>query len=122
MLKRASLSTRDHVLRFHRITATLFRGNDARRPLVEAALARLSRLGNFYRLFHLGCFSGKPLFRRQLHLPILFSRAFWGFPAQLVRPASTVVAGLVVVFARSADSLGAGRIPAHLLLLSRRLL
>src|SRR5205807_2528899 len=52
------------------------------------------------------------LIRTSLHSP--------SFPTR--RSSDLVVAGLVVVFARSADSQGAGRIPAHLLLLSRRVL
>src|SRR5207247_10212681 len=50
--------------------------NDARRHLVGATAARLSRLIGFYRLFDVGGVSGQELFRRQLHLAVLFAGNF----------------------------------------------
>src|SRR5689334_745498 len=58
--------------------------NNARRCLVAATAARLSRIIGFCCLFHLGGFSGRPLFLRQLHLPLLFAGNFRCFTAQLV--------------------------------------
>src|ERR1700737_1790328 len=100
----------------------VFWGNDAGGCLVAAAAPRLSRIVDLYRLFHLGCVSGDSLFFRQLHLAVLFAGAFWQFAAQLVRSEANLVADLVSLFAGVINSLGAGRISTHLLLLSRRLL
>src|SRR5207244_11034867 len=96
--------------------------NNARRCLVAAAAGRLSRIVDLYCLFDLGSVSGRSLFFRQLHLPLLFAGAFRRFAAQLVWGKTKLVAGLVNLFAGVTNSLGAGRISAHLLLLSRRLL
>src|SRR5438874_4208499 len=96
--------------------------NNARRCLVAAAAGRLSRIVDLYCLFDLGGVSGRSLFFRQLHLPLLFAGAFRRFAAQLVWGKTKLVAGLVNLFAGVANSLGAGRISADLLLLSRRVL
>src|SRR5436309_13135243 len=50
--------------------------NDARRHLVVATAARFSRLIDFYRLFHVGRFSGGTLFFWQLYLALLFAGDF----------------------------------------------
>src|SRR5438552_19120279 len=45
--------------------------NDARRHLVVATAARFSRLIDFYRLFHVGRFTGGKLFFWKLYLALL---------------------------------------------------
>jgi hypothetical protein len=49
------------------------RRNDAGRSLVGAAVARLSGTIDLYRLFNVGCISGRALLFRKLHLAILFA-------------------------------------------------
>src|SRR5437667_2258742 len=102
----------------HRGIATaLLRRNDARRSLVDATAAGLSRIVELHRLFDLGRISGNTLLFRQLHLAVLFPGNFWRFATQLVWAETELVAELASVFAGAANSLGAGRISAHLLLL-----
>src|SRR5260370_12217954 len=68
------------------------RRNDAGRSLVGAAVACLSGIVDLYRLFNVGCVSGHALLFRQLHLAILFPRAFRQFPAPLPRPTAALSA------------------------------
>ena len=67
-------------------------------------------------------FQGKNYFVRQLCLAVLFAGTVWQFAPQLVWTEAGVVAGLAHLFPCALDSLGAGWLPAHLLLLSWRLL
>src|SRR5439155_14163850 len=69
-----------------------------------------------------GLRSGSPLFFWQLHLAFLFAGNFRCFTAQLVWTETKLVADLVNFFAFALNSVGSGRIPADLLLLSRRVL
>ena len=101
---------------------TFIRGNDARGRLVDPAAARFYRIIDFHRLLHVGGVSGKKLFLRQLRLAVLFAGTVWRFAPQLVWTETGVVAGLAHLFACAFNSLGAGWVPAHLLLLSWRLL
>ena len=87
-----------------------------------AAVLRFSRAERVYRLLDLGRVSGIALFFWELYLAVLFARVVWQFAAQLVWPEAGLVAALAPVFARASDSLGPGRIQAHLLLISRRVL
>ncbi len=103
-------------------TPAFIRRDDARGRLVDPAVAGFYRIVDFPRLFHVGGVSGKQLFRWQLPLAILFAGTFWRFAAQLVWTEAVVVARLAYLFSGAFNSLGSGRIPAHLLLLSRRLL
>src|ERR1700676_1905123 len=96
--------------------------NDARRRVVDTTTACLLRIVDLYRLLNLGGVSGGPLLFRQLHLAVLFAGAFRCFTAQLALTETRLVAGLVAFFPSVTNSVGAGRIPTHLLLLSRRLL
>src|SRR5438132_5677179 len=100
----------------------IFWRNDARRCLVASTAPRLSRIVDFHCLLHLGRVSGDSLFFWQLHFSVLFAGAFWQFAAQLVRSEANLVADLVNFFAGALNSVGAGRISADLLLLSRRVL
>src|SRR5207248_1573524 len=96
--------------------------NNAGRCLVASAPSRLSRIVDFHCVFNLGGVSGRSLLFRQLCFSVLLAGAFWIFSAQLVRSETKLVAGLVNFFAGASNSLGAGRIPVDLLLLSRRVL
>jgi hypothetical protein len=96
--------------------------NHARGRLVDPAAARFYRIIDFYRLLHLGGVSGKRLFLRQLCLAVLFAGTIWRFAPQLVWTEAGVVAGLGNLFAGAFNSLGTRWLPAHLLLLSWRLL
>ena len=89
---------------------------------MASTAARLSRIVDFRRLLHLGRVSGDSLFFRQLHLAFLFAGTFWCFAAQLVRAKTKLVARVANFFACALNSVGAGRIPPDLLLLSRRVL
>src|SRR5438094_8241430 len=80
--------------------------NDARRHLVGATAARLSRIIGFYRLFDGGGVSWQELFRRQLHLAVLFGGNFRLFARQLVRTHTWLVARLVLVATYAFSSLG----------------
>src|SRR5262245_44786838 len=103
-------------------TPAFIRGDDARGRLVDPTAARFYRIVDIHRLFHMGGLSGKKLFRWQLPLPVLFAGAVWRFAPQLVWTETGVVASLAHLFPCALNSLGAGRLPAHLLLLSRCLL
>ncbi len=96
--------------------------NDAGRHLVGATAARLSRIIGFYRLFDVGGVSGQELFRRQLHLAVLFAGNFRRFATQLVRTQTWLVARLAPVLTCAFGSLGARWISRYLLLLPRRVL
>ena len=103
--------------------ATAFiRGDDARGRLVDPAAARFYRIIDFHRPLHLGGVSGKRLFLRQLYLAVLFAGTVWQFTPQLAWTETGLVAALASIFAGTLYSLGTGGIPAHLLLLSWRLL
>src|SRR6266545_988786 len=64
------------------VGAAIIWRNDARRHLVVATAARFSRLIDFYRLFHVGRFSGGTLFFWQLYLALLFAGVHRGRAAQ----------------------------------------
>src|SRR6266540_1302188 len=104
------------------VTTPLVRRDNALRRFVVTIAARLSRLIDIHRLFHVGGVSGEELFRWQLHLAILFAGDFRRFIAQLVWAEARVVAELAYLFSRAADSLGASGLSTDLLLLSRRVL
>src|SRR5437879_4206902 len=104
------------------IGAPFIRRNDARRHLVVATVARLSRLINVYRLFHVGRFSGGALFFWQLHLAFLFAGDFWRFATQLVWTQTRVVARLAHFLSRAISSLDPRGVSRDVLLLSRRFL
>ncbi len=74
-------------------------------------------LSTVHRLLHLGCLSGNALFLRELHFTVLFAGNFWRLPTQLVRVKAGLVARMAVIFARTPDPVGAGRVQAYLLLL-----
>src|SRR5258706_8395524 len=59
---------------------------------------------------------------RAVSVSILLARVAGRLPARVVRTQAGMVAGVAAVFACSVDTLGAGIVPAHLLLLPRRLL
>src|SRR6185503_21200339 len=69
------------------------------------------------RLLHMGGLPGPTLLLWALPLALLFSGAFWGIAAQLVRWQTGLVARLADFFSGLVDSLGAGRVPPDLLLL-----
>ena len=96
--------------------------NYARGRLVDPAAARFHRIIEFYRLLDVGGVSGKRLFLRQLCLAVLFAGTAWRFAAQLVWTETGLVAAMVSIFAGAFYSLGTGRFPGHLLLLSWRVL
>src|SRR5438445_645561 len=104
------------------IGAPFIRRNDACRHLVVATVARLSRLIDVYRLFHVGGVSGYELFRWQLHLAFLFAGNFRRFATQLVWTQARVVAVLAHLLSRAVRSLGPRGISRDVLLLPRRLL
>src|SRR5262245_30413020 len=81
-----------------------------------------SRAECLHCLLDLGGASGPPLQLRPLPVSFLFAGNLWRLPASLVRTQTRSVAELASVLARTLDSLGSGAFPAHLLLLSRRLL
>src|SRR4051794_38699750 len=60
-------------------TPAFIRGDDAHGCLVDPTAARIYRIVDFHRLFHVGGFSGKKLFLRQLRLAVLFARTVWQF-------------------------------------------
>jgi hypothetical protein len=91
--------------------------NHASRSLVVTANARFLRIVDLHCLSHEGCAAEHALLFRQLHLSVLFARDFWRFAAQLVWSKACVVAGLADLFSGDVDPVGAGGIPAHVLLL-----
>src|SRR6266542_5482944 len=101
------------------VGAAIIWRNDARRYLVVATAARFSRLIDFYRLFHVGRFSGGTLFFWQLYLALLFAGDFRLFATQLVWTETRVVARLARFLSCTVGSLGACWISADLLLLPR---
>ena len=94
--------------------------------MVDPAVVCLSRAGNVPGLFNLGGFPGEPLLAGskwgELPFPVLLAGTVWGFAARDFRAEAGLVAGLAFVFASSLSALGASRVPAHLLLLPRRIL
>src|SRR5881296_1578011 len=72
----------------------IFWPNDATRRLVDPTAPRLSRIVDLYRLFHLGCVSGRALFFRQLHLAFLFAGDFRDFDARMDSRDAALVATL----------------------------
>src|SRR6266705_5018724 len=103
-------------------TSAFIRGDDARGRLVDPAAARFHRIVDFYRLLNVGGVSGKRLFLRQLRFAVLFAGTIRRFAAQLVWAETELVAAVASIFAGAFYSLGTGWLPAHLLLLSWRLL
>ena len=79
-------------------------------------------LGAFVVYSTWAAFQGSALLFRALPFAVLFAGDFRRLAAQLVRAEAGLVAGLAAVFAGAADPLGAGVVPADLLLLPRRLL
>src|ERR1700688_3130903 len=104
------------------ITTPIIRRNDAGRCVVDAAAPGVSRIVDLYRLLDLGGISGNALFFRQLYFSILLTGNFRGLAAQLVWTETNLVAGLVIIFSGPAHPVRAGRVPADLVLLERRLL
>src|SRR4030095_15700904 len=98
------------------------RADDARGRLVDTAAARFYRIIDFHRLLHLGGVSGKRLFLRQLRFAILFAGTIRRFAAQLVWAETGLVAAVASILAGAFYPLGTRWLPAHLLLLSWRLL
>src|SRR5687767_9435109 len=90
--------------------------------MVGAAVSGGARTFNIRRLLHLGGFPRAALPLWAVSLAFLFSGTFWIVAAQLVRWQTRLVAWLVDLFSGFVDSLGAGRISPHLLLLPRRVL
>src|SRR5260370_15899593 len=91
------------------------------RPLVAAAVGRLSCPHHIYRVCHLVGISGQPLHLRSVPVAVLFAGNLWRLGACLV-PGADLVAGLAGVLPGSVDPGRAGRLPPDLLLLSRRVL
>src|SRR5206468_3518921 len=122
--KRRSCQLRERTAneRNNGITPAFIRGDDARGRLVGPAAARFHRIIDFHRLLDMGRVSGKKLFLRQLRFAILFARAVRRFAAQLVWAETGLVAAVASIFAGAFYSLGTRWLPAHLLLLSWRLL
>src|SRR5438132_11778765 len=104
------------------VGAPFIRRNDARRYLVVATAARLYRISDVYRLFHVGGVSGYELFRWQLRLAFLFAGNVWRFATQLVWTQARVVARLAHFLSCTVGSLGTRRISCHVLLLLRCIL
>ena len=77
---------------------------------------------DLHRLLNVGRFPGNPLLFWELRLAVLFAGNFRQLAPRLVWAEARVVAGMDDFFAGSFNSLGPGRIPPDLLLLSRRLL
>src|SRR5213595_3286691 len=73
-------------------------------------------------LLDVGSVPGRALSLGALPVAVLLAGTFWRCHPQLVRSEAGLVAGVAAVFAGTLHSLGAGRVPADLLLLSRRLL
>src|SRR4029079_15202115 len=65
-------------------TPAFIRGDNARRRLVAAAAAGVSRIVDFHRLLHVGGVSGTKLFFRQLHFAFLLTGTVWRFASYLV--------------------------------------
>src|SRR5436309_10953128 len=103
-------------------TPAFIRGDEARGHLVDPAAARFYRTIDFHRLLDVGGVSGKKLFLRQLRFAVLFSGTVWRFAPQLVWTETGLVAAVAFIFAGAFYSLGTRWLPAHLLLLSWRLL
>src|ERR1700756_3730765 len=91
--------------------------------MVGPAFVCFSRVGDLSGLLDLGGIPREPLLvgskRGELSVSVLFAGAVRGFAACDLWPEAGMVAVLAFVFAGSLSALGAGRIPAHLLLLSR---
>src|SRR5262249_24572823 len=108
----------------HGAAAPTDRLREQRAPLPLVGLAAPDRRGPglFRRLHHVGGAAGHALRLRQLPLAVLLSASLWRRSARLVRPQAGLVAGLADLHPGPAHSLGARRVPTHLLLLPRRLL
>src|SRR5580765_954717 len=122
--KRRSYQLRERTAneRNNSATPAFIWGDDARGRLVDPAAARFHRIIDFHRLLDMGRVSGKKLFLRQLRFAILFAGTVRRFAAQLVWAKTGLVAAVASIFAGAFYSLGTGWLPAHLLLLSWRLL
>src|SRR5215813_967639 len=116
--RRCQLRERTANERNNSATPAIVRGDDARGRLVAPPPPRVYWIVDFHCLFHMGGFPGEKLFLWQLPLAVLFARTVWQFAAQLVWTEACMVARLAHLFPCALNSLGAGRVPAHLLLLS----
>ena len=89
--------------------------------MVDPAFVCFSRAGDLSGLFDVGSIPREPLLvgskRSQLSVSVLFAGAVREFAARDFRAETGLVACLAFVFAGSLSALGAGRVPAHLLLL-----
>jgi len=94
--------------------------------VVDSAFVCVFGLRDVSGLFDLGSIPGEPLLagskRGELSFPVLFTGAVWGFAACDFRAEAGLVACVALVFTSLVRALGASRVPAHLLLLSGRLL
>src|ERR1700751_577515 len=94
--------------------------------MVGPAFVCFSRVGDLSGLLDLGSIPREPLLvgskRGQLSVSVLFAGAVWAFAACDFRAEAGLVSCLAFVFAGSPGALGAGRLPASLLLLSGRVL
>ena len=94
--------------------------------MVDPTFVCIPRVRDLYHLFNVGGVSGESLLagseRSELFVPVLFAGAFREFAARDFWAEAGLVAFLAPVFAGFVGTLGTGRVPAHLLLLSRSLL
>ena len=94
--------------------------------MVDPAFVCFSRVGDLSGLFDLGGIPGESLLagskRGELSFSVLFAGVVREFTACDLWAETGLVAFLAFVFAGAPGALGARRISAHLLLLSRRLL
>src|SRR5271170_7373652 len=104
---------------------TAFRTNFPTGRVVDSAAAGVFGIFRVHHLFDVGGVSGKSLLarnrRRKLSLAVLFTGNFRDVSARVVWQ-TFILAGVAGVFAGLFCFVGAGRIPLHLLLLSRRVL
>lgn len=84
--------------------------------------ARFYRVVLVCDLHDLGGVSGRALYVSGVFVAALFAGVVGRFAARLVQAATRLVAFLAAFFARAADTVGAGFVQGHLLLLPGRLL
>src|SRR3989454_4211004 len=92
------------------------------RCLVAATRCCVPRPRRVRRVFVVGRVPGESLPLRAVPVAVLLAGGVRRDGPQLVRPRAALVAGVAAVVSRVPYSLGAGRLPAYLLLLPRRLL
>src|SRR5438067_2868418 len=92
------------------------------RPLVGITAPHLPRARLIRDLHDVGGLPGPALRLRKLHLAVLLAGAVRRCSTRLVRTKARLVAHVAALHAGNPDPLGTGRVPAHLLLLPRRLL